>query len=58
MQKLQAKAGKKFRNIRLSIDTWRMLDSYADELAMLGRTRKISMDYAVKNLLSEHRLRD
>jgi hypothetical protein len=44
----------KYRNIRLSIDTYKELDNFANELSFKEKKRNISLDYAVSMLLKEH----
>ncbi len=44
----------KYRNIRLSMDTYKELDKFANELSFKEKTRNISLDYAVSELLKEH----
>ncbi len=44
----------KYRNIRLSIDTYKELDKFANELSFKEKTRNISLDHAVSMLLKEH----
>ncbi|MDA8142620.1 MAG: hypothetical protein M0T81_01400 [Thermoplasmatales archaeon] len=44
----------RYRNIRLSMDTYNELDKFANELSFKEKTRNISLDYAVSMLLKEH----
>ncbi len=53
MSKTETKT-KKYRNIRLSMNTYNRLDGYANELANKEKTRKISLDHTVQTLLDEH----
>jgi hypothetical protein len=50
----QRKQTVKYRNIRLSLDTYEELDKYLFELMQKRGERRLSLDDAVKALLDEH----
>lgn len=45
---------KKYRNIRLTMDTYVQLDKYANELSVKEKTRRVTLENAVQELLKEH----
>jgi len=43
-----------YRNVRLVMDTYRMLDQYLIELMQKKGDRRLTLDDAVKSLLTKH----
>jgi hypothetical protein len=43
-----------YRNVRLSIDTYKKLDKYIIELIQQRRDRRISLDEAIKSLIKAY----
>jgi hypothetical protein len=50
----QRKDSVKYRNVRLSIETYNKLDRYLLELMQKRGDRRISLDDAVKSLIEEY----
>jgi hypothetical protein len=50
----QGKQAVQYRNIRLSIETYRKLDKYLLELIQNKGDRHISLDEAIKSLIDSH----
>jgi hypothetical protein len=48
------KATVEYRNVRLSIDTYKKLDKYIIELIQRKGNRRISLDEAIKSLIDDY----
>jgi hypothetical protein len=50
----QRKQGLEYRNVRLSIETYKKLDKYLIELIQKRGDRHISLDEAIKSLIDSY----
>jgi hypothetical protein len=53
----QRKDSVKYRNVRLSIETYNKLDRYLLELMQKRGDRRVSLDDAIKSLIEEYHLK-